>query len=51
MKRKETPKPENAKVINTAILEEILGGVQPAGGAGPKGAVIEQPPFSSFYHS
>lgn len=50
MKRKNNLKKEPMKMIDPALLDEILGSVQPAQ-AGQGGAVIPQDPFGSFFHS
>lgn len=51
MKRKKDLKKEPLKTIDPAVLEEILGGVQPDGGDGKSVAIIQQEPFNSFFHS
>ena len=51
MKRKGDLKKEPLKTIDPAVLEEILGGVQPAGGDGKNVFVIRQESFNSFFHS
>jgi hypothetical protein len=50
MKRKNHLKMENPKTIDSALLEEILGGAQVAGDD-KRIAVIAQVPFGSFFHS
>lgn len=51
MKRKGNLKKESLKTIDPAVLEEILGGAQAAGGDEKNVAVIRQEAFSSFFHS
>ncbi len=51
MKRKKDLKKESLKTIDPAVLEEILGSVQPDGGDGKSGAVIRQEFFHSHFHS
>ncbi len=50
MKRNKNLKKEPMKTIDPALLDEILGSVQPTGNAG-SGSVIRQDSFSSFFHS
>ena len=51
MKRKSHLKMENPKTIDSALLEEILGGAPVADGGPKLNTVIAQVPFSSFFHS
>ena len=51
MKRKNDLKKEPLKMIDPAMLEEILGSIQLHGSDGKNVAVIRQELFSSFFHS
>ncbi len=51
MKRKKDLKKESLKMIDPAVLEEILGSVQSHGSDGKSVAVIRQESFNSFFHS
>jgi hypothetical protein len=51
MNRKKDLKKEPLKTIDPAVLEEILGSVQPHGSDGKSVAVIRQESFNSFFHS
>jgi hypothetical protein len=51
MKRKNNLKKQSLKMIDPAVLEEILGSVQPHGGDGKNVAVIPQASFHSHFHS
>ena len=51
MKRKNDLKKESLKMIDPAVLEQILGSVQPHGSDGKNVAVIRQESFNSFFHS
>jgi hypothetical protein len=51
MKRKKDLKKESLKAIDPAVLEEILGSVQPDSRDGKNAAVIPQEPFHSHFHS
>lgn len=51
MKRNKDLKKESLKTINPAVLEEILGSVQPHGRDGKNVAVIPQESFHSHFHS
>ncbi|HEV7503905.1 MAG TPA: hypothetical protein VGS07_03240 [Thermoanaerobaculia bacterium] len=52
MKRKNDLKKESLKMIDPAVLEQILGSVQPHGGGDGKSvAVIPQASFHSHFHS
>jgi hypothetical protein len=42
---------DDLKTIDPAVLEKILGGVQPGGASDKSVAVIPQGSFSSFFHS
>jgi hypothetical protein len=46
MKRKDNP-----KAIDPAVLDKILGGIQPVVDKDRAAAVISQDPFTSFFHS
>jgi hypothetical protein len=51
MKRKNDLKKEPLKMIDPAMLEEILGSIQPHGSDEKSVAVIRQKSFHSFFHS
>jgi hypothetical protein len=42
---------DDLKTIDPAVLEKILGGVQPGDASGKNVAVIPQGSFTSFFHS
>ncbi len=42
---------DDLKTIDPAVLEKILGGVQPSGASDKNVAVIPQGAFGSFFHS
>lgn len=51
MKRKNDLKKESLKMIDPAVLEEILGSVQAGSSDGKSVAVIPQASFHSHFHS